>query len=54
MTDEEAIRFYEELETWFGDKLVNFENHPIQFANQIKLYRYYKERNASAQSQSIE
>ena len=28
MTDEEAIKFYKELEEWYGDKLVNFEHHP--------------------------
>ena len=44
MTDEEAIKFYKELEDWYGDKLVNPEHHPIQFRNQVKLYRYYMER----------
>lgn len=44
MTDDEVLSFYKELEEWYGDKLVNFEHHPIQFKNQVKLYRYYKER----------
>ena len=44
MTDEEVIKFYQELEEHYGDKLVNFEHHPIQFSTQVKMYRYYKER----------
>ena len=44
MTDEEVLAFYAELEEWYGDKLANFEHHPRQFAQQVKLYRYYKER----------
>jgi hypothetical protein len=44
MTDDEAVEFYEKLVEHFGDKLVNFEHHPIQFAQQVKLYRYYNER----------
>jgi hypothetical protein len=42
MTDEEIIKFYEELVEFYGDKLANFEHYPRQFANQVKLYRYYK------------
>jgi len=45
VTDEEALSFYNELVEWFGDSLVNFEHHPIQFAMQVKLYRYYKSRS---------
>lgn len=44
MTDEEIIKFYEELVEHFGDKLANFEHHPRQFAYQVKLYRYYKSK----------
>jgi hypothetical protein len=44
MTDEEALKFYEELKEWFGDSLANFEHHPKIFAHQVKMYRYYKER----------
>jgi len=44
MTDDEVLKFYKELEEWYGDKLVNFEHQPMQFKNQVKLYRYYKER----------
>ena len=50
MTDEEVNKFYQELEEWYGDKLVNFEHHPIQFNNQVKLYRYYKERKNESSS----
>jgi len=42
MSDEEVVKFYEELEKHYGDSLVNFEHHPIQFRQQVKLYRYYK------------
>lgn len=44
MSDEEVMRFYEELVEHYGDKLANFEHYPKQFANQVKLYRYYKNR----------
>lgn len=44
VTDEEAIQFYEELVKYYGDKLANYEHYPYQFANQVRLYRYYKER----------
>jgi hypothetical protein len=44
MSDEEAVKFYEELAEHYGDKLVNFTHHPIQFAMQVKMYRYYKDR----------
>lgn len=51
MSDEEALAFYKELEDWFGDSLANFEHEPIRFRNQVKLYRYYKERkNALGQT----
>jgi hypothetical protein len=47
MSDEEVIKFYNELEEHYGDRLVNFEHHPRQFAHQVLLYRYYinKESN---------
>jgi malic enzyme len=44
MTDNEVEDFYKELEEHYGDRLVNFEHYPKQFANQVKLYKYYKER----------
>ena len=44
MTDEEVIKFYEELQEHYGDSLANFEHHPKIFANQVKMYKYYKER----------
>jgi hypothetical protein len=50
MTDDEVLKFYEELETHFGGKLANFEHHPKQFAYQVKIYRYYKERNQNESS----
>lgn len=43
MTDEEAIAFYEELLEWYGT-LPNPDHEPIQFANCVKLYKYYRER----------
>ena len=42
MTEEEIIKLYEEMVEWYGDRLANFEHHPKQFTNQVKLYRYYK------------
>lgn len=45
MTEQEVLDFYNELKEWYGDKLANFEHYPKIFANQVKLYRYYKEKN---------
>lgn len=42
MTDEEIIALYNELVEFYGDRLVNFEHYPRIFANQVKLYKYYK------------
>lgn len=50
MTEEEVIKFYEELEEFYGDNLANFEHHPRQFANQVKLYRYYMKRDENESS----
>jgi hypothetical protein len=50
MTDEEAIKFYDELLEHYGT-LPNFEHEPIQFAHRIKLYRYWKEKNESSDLQ---
>jgi len=33
MSDEEVLKFYEELEKHYGDTLANYEHHPIQFAH---------------------
>ena len=44
MTNEEVLQFYNELEEHYGDKLVNFEHHPLQFQWQVTMYRYYKEQ----------
>lgn len=41
MSDAEALKFYEELEAHYGDNLANYEHYPRQFANQVKLYKYY-------------
>lgn len=43
MTEEEAINFYNELLEHFGS-LPNFEHEPRQFANCVRMYRYYKEQ----------
>ena len=45
MTDEDALKFYEELVEHYGDKLANFEHHPKQFQYQVNCYKYYKEKN---------
>lgn len=44
MTDEEVLTLYNELKEWYGDNLANFEHHPRQFAYQVRLYFYYKQR----------
>lgn len=44
MTDEEVLNYYKELEEHYGDKLTNFEHHPLQFQWQVTTYRYYVER----------
>jgi hypothetical protein len=44
MTDEEVLKFYDELVEHYGS-LPNFEHEPIQFAKCVRMYRYYKERN---------
>jgi hypothetical protein len=43
MNDKEIEDFYNELVEHYGDELVNFEHYPLQFAMQVKLYKYYKE-----------
>jgi hypothetical protein len=50
MTDTEVESFYKELEEFFGDSLANFEHYPKQFANQVKVYRYYKEKQNESSS----
>jgi hypothetical protein len=49
MSDEEIISFYEELKAHYKDSLVNFEHYPRQFATQVRLYKYYKAREAEAE-----
>jgi hypothetical protein len=44
MTSQEIQEFYTELAEFYGDSLANFTHYPRQFAYQVKLYRYYKER----------
>ena len=54
MDQKEILKFYEELQEWYGDALANFEHYPRIFASQVKHYRYYKERkNANNSSESI-
>jgi len=45
MTDEEALKRYQEMEEYFGT-LPNFEHHPKQFAYYARLYEYYTQRQA--------
>lgn len=44
MTDEEALKFYQELVEHYGDSLANFEQEPRRFQYQVNLYKYYKSR----------
>jgi len=53
MSDEEVLQFYNEMEKFFGT-LPNFEHEPIQFANRVKLFKYYKEQDGRTQSSGIE
>lgn len=50
MSDEEVLNFYNELVEWYGDNLANFEHYPRIFANQVKLYHYYKARKQNEDS----
>ena len=45
MTDEEAIQLYDELKSYWGDKLPDPEVYPKQFTYYFKLYRYYRSGN---------
>ena len=54
MTDKEVLDFYNELVEHYGDSLANFEHYPKQFSNQVRLYKYYKEKNDRARSQQTE
>jgi hypothetical protein len=49
VTDEEALQFYNELLDHFG-KLPNFEHEPIQFANCVRMYKYWKEQNGRTET----
>jgi hypothetical protein len=51
MTDEEALIIYNEMEKFFGS-LPNFEHEPIQFANCVKLFKYYKQRELNGRSET--
>ena len=51
MTDQEILQLYQELEEHYGDKLVNFEHHPLQFQWQVTTYLYYKERRNEVENQ---
>lgn len=44
MSNEEALKFYEELVEHYGDNLANFEHHPRQFQYQVNCYKYYKSK----------
>jgi hypothetical protein len=53
MTDEEALKFYEDMLEHFG-KLPNFEHEPIQFANCVRMYKHYKEQYGRPESSKID
>jgi hypothetical protein len=44
MSDEQVLKMYEELLEYYGDNLPNPEHYPIQFAQCVKLWKYYKGR----------
>ena len=42
MTEQEALKIYEEMEKLFGDKLPDPEHCPREFAYFVKLYWHCK------------
>lgn len=50
MTNKEVEEFYNELKEHYGKDLANFEVYPKQFAMQVKMYKYYKERKENESS----
>lgn len=50
MTEQEMIDFYKELEEHYGDSLANYEHYPRQFAHQVRVYLYYKNRKLNTNS----
>lgn len=42
MSDKEVLQMYNEMLEHFGE-LPNFEHHPLQFANCVRMYKYWKE-----------
>jgi hypothetical protein len=44
MTDDEALKFYQELFEHYNGNLPNFEHCPKEFLYKVKLYKYQKER----------
>ena len=43
MTEEEILKFIEEMQEHFGT-IPNPEHHPKQFANLVKIFKYYKSK----------
>lgn len=42
MTDEEALKIYEEMMKMFGDKIPDPDHSPREFAFFVKLYQHCK------------
>lgn len=53
MTDDEVLQFYNNMLEHFGS-LPNFEHEPIQFANCVRMYKYYKEQHGRPETSSTE
>ena len=53
MTDDELLQFYNNMLEHFGS-LPNFEHEPIQFANCVRMYKYYKEQHGRPETSSTE
>lgn len=53
MTDEEALKFYDELLEHYGS-LPNFEHEPIQFAMRVKMYKYYKQQKEQNENSNLQ
>lgn len=54
MTEEQILAFYKELQDWYGESLANFEHHPRQFAYQVRVYQYYKERRGQENNPEVQ
>lgn len=46
MTNEEILKEYTDMLEYYNGELPDPEHEPIQFASKLKMFRYYREKNA--------